>query len=390
MQALSDVAWGCRGVKAAGLVKARPVMRKSMNVMPHLAQQIALLLAIVAMGTSAARGARIADITRLGGQRTNKLTGLGLVYGLKGTGDGGDYAAAIRPLAAMLGKFNDAATVEELAKTQNVAIVDLSATVPSTGARQGDALDVRVASIGSASTLKGGRLFVCPMQGPIPGSGIFALAEGHVFLEDPTEPNVGIIYGGAVMEEDLRINNVDENGHFSLILEAPSASWTTAHLIAKTINGAESVNGEEVAMALDAMEVVVTIPQAEREHPEGFISRVQQLPLIMLPTEARVKINRHTGSLVVSGDVEISPTVISYNGLTIDTVNPPPTPKPGAPVVTSHTTAAIDTINQGGTKLQDLVTALEQLRVPAKDRIEIVEELYKLGKLHAKLIEETN
>ena len=141
---------------------------------------------------------------------------------------------------------------------------------------------------------------------------------------------------------------------------------------------------------MDAKEVIVVIPPAELNHPDSFISRVQQLPLIMLPTEARVKINRHTHALVVSGDVEISPVVISYNGLTIDTTTPAPVGRPGAPVVNSRTSVAIDTTNQGGARLQDLVNALEQLRVPAQDRIAIIDELYNLGKLHAKLVEESN
>src|SRR5947208_16134399 len=100
-----------------------------------------------------ARAVRIADITRLYGQQTNVLTGLGLVYGLKGTGDGGDFAPAIRPLASMLQKFGDQATVAELTKVQNVAVVSITATIPSTGARKGDKLDVRVMSIGAASSL---------------------------------------------------------------------------------------------------------------------------------------------------------------------------------------------------------------------------------------------
>ena len=54
---------------------------------------------------------KIADITRISGQRTNVLTGLGLVYGLKGTGDGGDFLPAIRPLAGMLSKYSNAAAV---------------------------------------------------------------------------------------------------------------------------------------------------------------------------------------------------------------------------------------------------------------------------------------
>src|SRR5580692_4824645 len=99
-----------------------------------------------------AQAVRIADITRLGGQRTSVLTGLGLVYGLPGTGDGGDFTAAIKPLAGMLGKFADPVTVEELAKVQNVAVVGLVATIPSNGVRDGDHLDVRVMSLGAATS----------------------------------------------------------------------------------------------------------------------------------------------------------------------------------------------------------------------------------------------
>ena len=56
--------------------------------------------------TAPAYAVKVADITRIGGQRSNTLTGLGLIYGLKGTGDGGAFLPAIRPLAAMLSKFS--------------------------------------------------------------------------------------------------------------------------------------------------------------------------------------------------------------------------------------------------------------------------------------------
>ena len=65
---------------------------------------------------------------------------------------------------------------------QNVALVSVIATVPSTGVRDGDHLDCHVMSMGAASSLKGGRLFVCPMQGPLPSrnGGFYAMAEGPV------------------------------------------------------------------------------------------------------------------------------------------------------------------------------------------------------------------
>ncbi|HWP41347.1 MAG TPA: flagellar basal body P-ring protein FlgI, partial [Tepidisphaeraceae bacterium] len=254
--------------------------------------------------------------------------------------------------------------------------------------RDGDRIDVYVTSLGAASSLKGGRLFVTPMQGPVPGSGIFALAEGPIVLEDPSTPTVGVVKGGCVMEADLPAKYI-ENDRFTLILDDPAASWTTASTIAKIINDAgDADEGEVLAVAVDPKNVVVTIPKSERQRPDSFISRVQRLPVPMLPTEARVTINDRTGTIIMTGDVEISPVVISHKGLTITTINPPPLPTPRTPVISSKEVVAIDTTNTGGAKLQDLVNALDQLKVPAADRIAIVKELHKTGKLHAKLIVE--
>ena len=331
---------------------------------------------------------KVADITRLSGQRPNVLTGLGLVVGLKGTGDGGAYLPAIKPLAGMLSKFANPTAVKELSQAENVALVLLSAKVPSNGVRDGDQIDVYVMSQGAAKSLKGGRLFITPMTGPVPDSGIFAMAEGPVQIEDPSSPTVGVVKGGAVMEADMPAQVIDPSGRFTLILQDPSADWTTASTIAKTINDAEGADGEIIAVAVDSKNVIVTIPQGERARPDSFISRVRQLPVPLLPTEARVQVNERTGTLIVTGDVEISPVVISHKGLTITTVDPEPVPSPRTPVLRTKNVVPLDTTRRGGAKLQDLVNALEQLKVPAEDRITIVKELYKTGMLHAKLIVE--
>jgi flagellar P-ring protein precursor FlgI len=348
-----------------------------------------LLTALVALlAPREALAVKVADITRLSGQRPNVLTGLGLVVGLKGTGDGGDYMPAIKPLAGLLSRFADPTTVRDLANAENVALVLLSAKVPANGVRDGDPIDVYVMSQGAAASLKGGRLFVTPMTGPIPNSGIFAMAEGAVEIEDPSTPTVGVVKGGAVMEADMPAQVIDPNGRFTLILQDPAADWTTASTIAKTINDAEADDGEVLAVAIDPKNVVVTIPPSERARPDSFISRVRQLPVPLLPTEARVQINERTGTLIVTGDVEISPVVISHKGLTITTVDPTPVPTVRNPALRSKDVVTLDTTRRGGAKLQDLVNALEQLKVPAEDRITIVKELYKTGMLHAKLIVE--
>jgi flagellar P-ring protein precursor FlgI len=288
-------------------------------------------------------------------------------------------------LKQVLTKLGYATQLLDLAKAQNVAIVLLRAVIPSDGVHKGDHIDVRVASLGAATSLKGGTLFICPMSGPDPrDSRIYGFSSGDVKVEDITEPNVGTIHGGCGMEVDLLPKIVD-NGKFTLVLEGPAASWTTANTIATIINDLSDNKEETLATAINSKTVVVTIPPTEMKHPDAFISRVLQLPVLLLPTEARVVINDHDGTMVVTGDVEISPVIISHKGLTISTVDPKPTPTRQNPVTTVKDIATIDTTQQGGAKLEDLAIAFDQLKVPVADRIEIVTDLYRSGKLHAKL-----
>lgn len=334
-----------------------------------------------------AHGARIADISRLSNQRTNVVTGLGLVYGLKGTGDGGDFLQATRRLAAMLNKFDPgSAGVLDLKNAKNFAIVALTATIPANGARDGDKLDVRVTSFGSANSLRGGVLFVSPMTFLAKSNQILVgMSSGPIQIEDPSTPLTGIVKGGCVLEGDFP-NGGLENGMFRLIIDEPSASWTMSSNIAKIINDSE--DGQTWAWALSEKEVAVRIPPSEQKQPDGFISRIQRLPVPLIPSEARVTINERTGTVVLTGDVEISPVVISHKGLTISTIVPAPTPSPRAPISVTTDVVALDTANAGGAKLQDLINALDQLKVPIQDRIDIIKELHKTGKLHAKLMME--
>jgi flagellar P-ring protein precursor FlgI len=291
----------------------------------------------------------------------------------------------------MLSVFNDPVTVKELANAQNVAVVALLATVPANGVHAGDHLDISVLSLGAASSLKNGHLFVTPMRGPIAKSGPLALAEGPVIIEDNSTPTSGVIRasaGGAVMEVALQASVIDNTGRFALILDEPSANWTTASTIAKIINDSESDTGQTLAIAESATEIQVTIPVNERVHPDSFISRVQRLPVPQLPTEARVEIDTKTNTIIITGDVEISPVVITHKGLSISTITPSPIPTQQNPIVASQDVVGVSTANSEGGNLQDLISAMEMLKVPVEDRIQIIQQLYKTGKLHAKLIME--
>jgi len=366
---------------------------------------------------------KVGDITHLQGSRTNKLMGIGLVVGLPGTGDGGKYASTIQALARLHQTFaNPVVSLEQLKDTKNVAIVQVDATLPKDGVREGDTIDVVVSSLGPAKSLHGGRLVVTPLVGPNPEDtrGVMALASGPLKLEDPEVPTVARISQGATLEQNWIHNYVvpgrelppsvrtkpfifPDELYVTLVIDKPHAEWGIAHTIAQTINsdlgvgvartgdpGAEgdASDEDEMATALDPRTVVVRIPRVDRNNAASFIYRIEKHPLIMPLTEARITIHRASGTIVISGAVEISPVVISHKGLTINTFVPPVKPSPENPRLEEHRFVGLDPQNKGGAKLRDLVEALNQLQVPAEDRITIVQKLHANGDLHATLIVE--
>jgi flagellar P-ring protein FlgI len=360
---------------------------------------LVLALAAVLVVAGSARGVTIDDVTRVEGQRINKLIGHGLVIGLNGTGDGGDFLPAIRPLAAMLQKFsNPVLSAKELEDAKNIALVMVSATVPESGVRMGDRLDVHVSAIGAAKSLKGGRLLLMPLQGPQQDSIVYALAEGPLRIEDDSVPTQGLVDGGAVLEEEIVTEYIEDN-KFRLVLMTGHAGFSMASQVATIINQDNFHRvGHNIASALDARTIEVSVPEADRENPVSFIGDVQELYLLLPHRKARVKINQHAGTIAITGNVEISPTVISHGNLVVKT-------QPAA-VVTSgtaeaSTTAAaaapaefigdsgpffkLDPQSEGGARLQDLVAALNVLNVPAKDRITIVKLLSAAGQIHAEV-----
>src|SRR5690606_9756086 len=98
-----------------------------------------------------AQAVQVQDLVRLKGSETSKLVGMGLVVGLRGTGDGGKFMPAMRPLAAVMQQFMDPNVIAfELKDAKNVALVTLTATLPATGVREGDRVDVYVSAVGAA------------------------------------------------------------------------------------------------------------------------------------------------------------------------------------------------------------------------------------------------
>ncbi len=342
-----------------------------------------LLLAFGLLAMSAEARTTLQSICRVKGQEENTLQGLGLVVGLKGTGDGANFLPTIRSLATamqLMGSPIGPTGAAELKDAKNVALVMVTATVPAAGARQGDKIDCVVSSMGSAKSLAGGRLFLSPLLGPDPQNPrVYALAQGPITLESPDLPTTGRVHGGCRLEEDFFNVFVQEN-KITLVLDANRAGFQAAQEVTELINSQLSFqsSGIPLAKALNQVCVEVAVPPQYLEDPVLFVSQVLSLPLAEVPTGARVVIHERTGSIVISGDVEIGPVVVTHKNVVIETGNPA---APGQFV-------AVDSNDPQNAKLKSLIESLNAVRVPTADVIDIIKGLARNGKLNAELIVE--
>ena len=335
--------------------------------------------------SAATAGVRVEHVCTLEGQREVRLTGLGLVVGLDGTGDGGRNLPAMRSLAAAL-RLHDAPVLDpiELKDAANVAVVLIEATVPATGLRRGQRIDCFVSSPMGAASLAGGRLLAAPLRVADVGADLaVGVAAGSVVIQDPRAPLVGKLPGGVILEEDFTVPFVgtDAAGPFvGLLLDAPHAGFGTATEVARVVNREFAFEaGTEVALATGPSSVAVRIPPAYHADPVRFAALLLAVPLDRPEARPRVVVNARTGTIVVTGEVELSPVAISHKTLTVDVGLPDPGAGAFRPLGEPDPTPR--------PQLESLLKALNQLRVPTDDVIQILRELHRSGKLHAEFVE---
>lgn len=340
-------------------------------------------LALTTFASPVEARTRLKDICRIKGQEENTLHGLGIVVGLRGTGDGGAFLPTIRSLAMamqLMGNPIGAGGQAELKDAKNVALVMVTTTIPGAGARQGDQLDCVVSSIGSAKSLVGGRLFATPLQGPqVESTRVYAFCQGAINLDDPNITTAGRIHGGCRLEEDF-FNVFSKDDKITLVIEKYHADFEVAQEIAEVINSQLSIQtGDEyLAKALNAVNVEVKIPKQYREDPVQFVTQVMGLTMPEPQTDARVVINQRAGSVVIGADVEIGSVVVTHKNIVIQTGDNLPTDR----------FIPVDMEGTSTTKLKALVESLNAIQVPTEDIIEIIKGLDRNGKLHGRLIVE--
>lgn len=357
---------------------------------------------VVRAQSARAETARVKDLGKLQGWRDNALVGYGIVTGLAGTGDSPTNATTRQALSNALSQFNLSVPAAQI-QSRNVAVVMVSAGLPSF-AREGDTLDVTVASAGDARSLLGGNLLLAPLkaadgrvyalaEGPLSVGGYRYDANGNVVQKN--HPTVGSVPNGAKVEVGMSSDMLGTDRNLTFVLTDPD--YTTANRVANAIN---SKIGAGLAQARDAEGIQIHVPEGQREQLVAFIARLENVE-VEPDRRARVVINERTGTVVSGGDVRISKVAISHGDLKISvaSLNSASQPAPGwgggAGVRTAIVTnTVVDVAEQNGptyvppgsSTVADLVQSLSKLKTSTRDMISILRAVKAAGALHAELV----
>jgi flagellar P-ring protein precursor FlgI len=280
---------------------------------------------------------------------------------------------------------------------RNVAAVMVTATLPPF-AQPGQPIDITVASLGNAKSLRGGTLIATPLRGA--DGQIYALAQGNVVVAGAgasaggskvqvNHLSAGRVPGGATVERAVPTPLAQGD---ALQLDLNASDFATAREVARVINDRF---GKGTAQAMDGRVVKVKMPASPDERV-SFLADMENLPLELATPSARVVINARTGSIVVNQSVTLGPCAVAHGNLSV-TINSTPVISQPAPLSGGQTVVTEKTniqINQepgsliqlpAGAKLTDVVKALNSLGATPGDLLAILQAIKAAGALQAEL-----
>jgi flagellar P-ring protein FlgI len=259
---------------------------------------LACLVGLSAHGTAHAE--RIKDLAAIQGVRENPLIGYGLVVGLDGTGDQTTQTPfTTQSLNNMLTQLGISVPAGSNAQLKNVAAVMVTASLPAF-TRPGQAIDVTVSSMGTASSLRGGTLLLTPLKGA--DGQVYALAQGNLLIAGAgasaggskvqiNQLDAGRISGGAIVERAVP-SSISQSGLMQL--ELNDMDFNTAERVVTALN---SNFGAGTATALDGRNIAVRAP-LDPNQQVAFMARIENIDVTPAQAAAKVIVNARTGSVL--------------------------------------------------------------------------------------------
>ena len=349
----------------------------------------------------AARAERIKDLAQVGGVRSNPLVGYGLVVGLDGSGDRTSQAPfTVQSLKNMLGELGVNVPANVNPQLKNVAAVAIHADLPAF-AKPGQPIDITVSSIGNATSLRGGSLLMAPLRGA--DGEVYAIAQGNLVVggfgaqgKDGSRvsvnvPSVGRIPNGATVER--AIPNALDSGDGTITLNLHRADFTT---VSRMVAALEQNFGTGNAYALDAVTVAVRAP-ADMSRRINFLAQLENLELTPGSAPAKVIVNARTGTVVIGSQVQVMPAAVTHGSLTVTITESANVSQPnefsrgGTTMVTPQSSVSVSQEGnrmfkfEGGTSLDEIVRAVNEVGAAPGDLIAILEALKQAGALRAEL-----
>jgi flagellar P-ring protein precursor FlgI len=330
---------------------------------------------------SLAFGLTVKDLVTIEGEQENEISGQGLVIGLNGTGDKKN-ALKDNMLQAFFHN-SDLDVPAERFETKNVAIVNVSGKLPPY-AGKGQKIPLRVSTVGDAKSLNGGILLYTKLHYPgAAGSKqiIFATAQGPIVIGDGQLETVGQVDG---IVHTVVPSTVVREGMMKLQLKKPN--WVDADRIARQINQhfQRLTNRMDQAKAVNPGIIEVEVPKQFEGSEVSFVAQMKNVPVLFTDVPAKILINSRTNMVMLNEKVEVSPFHFAYKDLNVVVGGGPKQ----APNLDSQYVQSVALQNPENTDLQNLVDALNAMRVEPEDLVEIIKYAHKIGAIQAELIVE--
>ena len=364
---------------------------------------LTLLFSII----SQAKGDRLKDLVSFAGIRNNQLLGYGLVVGLDGTGDSASNLT-LQSMASTVSQFGLKVGPADISAKNAAAVMVTAELRPFT--KIGQTINVTVSSMGKAKSLRGGTLLMTPLKGA--DGQTYAIAQGNLAVggfgvegKDGSSlsvniPTVGSIANGATVEKMVETPFI-KNKNF--VMNLHQGDFTTATRIVEEIN---KLFGPGVSRALDGTSISVNAPK-DPSQKVSFMSLLENIEVKPASPVARVVVNARTGTVVIGGDVRVTPAAVSHGSLTVK-VQENTTTTPGQTTTTQNAnttvtnttdpvtnedteiTAGAENVSafvfDAGTTLSDIVDAINAIGTNSADLVAILEALREAGALRAQMI----